>query len=148
MKKFLKVILILGIIGVVAFASVYYYVFLRSHRKIENSKVQYEISASNLISEFAKNEAEANAKYLDKDQGKVIMVTGKVSAVTEENGRISVVLKDNSSEEGGVICYLDASQNEIAKTLKNGDFIKMKGACTGWVDITSEVDLVQCLVIK
>jgi hypothetical protein len=148
MKKIIRIILILGIAGIFSFAFVYYYVFMRPKRDVSKSDVAFSVNADSLISEFRTNESAANAKYLDKENGKIVGVSGVVAQITEENGKTSIVLKNNPDLDESVICYMDSSQYDAAKMLKQGDKINIKGVCTGWVDITSEVDLIQCLIIK
>ena len=48
MKKYLNIILIFVVLGIVTFAGVYYYVFLRPLRDISKSEAEYKAMAKKI----------------------------------------------------------------------------------------------------
>ena len=148
-KKRLNIILIILIPGIMVISGIYYYMFLRPLRDVSKMDPEYKLSSQQLISEFSNEEAAANAKYLGKENGKVIQVKGKISEIKlENNGIFTCTLRDKPEIEASIICYLDSLEANKIKRYHTGDFIVIKGTCIGWVYLTSEVDLIKCIIVE
>jgi len=148
-KKIIKygivIICLGGLIGMGALS----YMLFKPKRNIANTKAEYSISASQLLTEFTQNEPAANAKYLSMAFGKVIQVSGILAQKTEVGDTtLTLSLRVPDTKDGGISCSMD--KNEIAKgrLLKVGDSISVKGECTGYIDITNEVQMIKCLVVR
>jgi hypothetical protein len=115
----LVVILIIG--GAV------YYVFNKPHRNVLNEEPSFSLSSDQLLSEYDKDTASANKKYLDK----VIQLKGQVSdMVTDQQGGVVIVLNDGKSMFG-ITCSISDNSKEAGKKYQKGQEITLKGICTG-----------------
>jgi len=144
MKRGIKNLLILIIVGLVIGLSVVYYVFNKPHRDIEGETPYAKMEAKALFSEYNENEEEANLKYGDK----VIQVTGKIVEIAKDKNDVSFVLND---EMEGVNCSLDSlmvlNSKDLINTYKIGNNITLKGKCDGF-DMIMGVVLTQCFIVK
>ena len=139
---------IIGITIIVALACAGWYGYSEYNRKVRNLrnvKTDLYMTAPELISAFEKNEAVANANYLDK----VIGVKGIVKGVEKnEHGHYTVVL-DGKEGMSSVRCSMDSSFQHEVVSMKEGAAITMKGACTGFnADelLGSDVILNRCVI--
>tara|TARA_R110002050_G_scaffold289732_1_gene442675 strand:+ start:240 stop:470 length:231 start_codon:yes stop_codon:yes gene_type:complete len=76
MKPAYKISLIFIVLAVVAGAGAYWYVFLKPHENLENTKPEFKLSSTQLLNDFTEDETAANAK-----SGKVVEVHGEVVAL-------------------------------------------------------------------
>ncbi len=137
MKKYLKYILLLTVVGGVGF----YFYSNKPHKNMTKAAVEMQLSSIQLFADFENNEEEANGKYLDK----IMEVSGKVKEISlDEEGRTSITL-ESGSEMFGVICQLDNLTKHARTNFKEGEEIKLKGICTG---VLMDVILVRCVEIK
>ncbi len=134
MKKVLIILLVLSAVG----AGVGYYMYNKPVASLEKKKADVEVTASMLIEDYEADEKAANDKYL----GKVVQVSGKVSGITEEEGRKKVQL-ETASPMSLVICELETGGE--TGDLKAGDEAVFKGLCSGYL---SDVILVQTTIVK
>lgn len=94
---------------------------------IENKASEITIAAAEISKVFNENEKAANTRFIDK----IVAIEGTIEDVsTDENGA-TVFLLQGIDMTSGVLCTLDGSQTEKAKTKKAGDTVKLKGKCTG-----------------
>ena len=136
MKKYLYVLLLLGI----AALAVGYKVYNKPHQNIAASKADITMNAQDLFGAFADDETTANEKYLDK----LIAVSGIVKEVNvEEEGMTSVTL-ETTDETFGIICQMDNLTKHKRTNFQIGEKVKFKGLCTGML---MDVVLVRCVEI-
>jgi hypothetical protein len=131
--------LLLIVLAIIAALIVWRWVFTKSDVSVSSKKAEVEIEAVVLTHEFEENEEAANAKYL----GKVILVSGSVNTITEDEQNLSVYLK-NAEDISGVMCTIS---NTSVKTgqIKTGDRVKIKGICDGYL---MDVKLNKCSLEK
>jgi hypothetical protein len=129
-KTILSVLLVLLLAG----GFIGYRMYNKPHRDLAGATADFNLPATELFSDYEADEAEANAKYLDK----VIRVSGTIIEVnTDEEGQASLTL-DAGGLLGGVICQLDPA---IENTFSAGQEISLNGLCTGML---MDVILVRC----
>lgn len=89
-------------------------------------KADYSISAFDLIQEFTANDRAANKKYIEK----IVNVHGATSEVEiKSDSTINIKFADST---GSYISFsLDKDQYDIAKNIKPGDSVSLKGSCSG-----------------
>lgn len=134
MKKYLKYIIGLLIIGIGSGAYMYY----KPHQNIKASKAQVSLSAAEVFQAFESDETAANEQYLDK----IMAVSGSVRDVSKnEEGIISVTL-DAGQDMFGVICQLDQLTKHTREDFPIGEKVSFKGICTGML---MDVVLVRCV---
>ncbi len=138
-KNWLKIVLLIGLAGLVIGGAVIYYMWNKPHRNIAAAEADFVISAADLLHEFERDETTANQKYLDK----VIAVRGDVTGIeTTPDGTINITLH-TGNEMSAVICGMLPDEKEKAAKLQEGDNITVKGLCTGYL---SDVVLTKCSI--
>jgi OB-fold nucleic acid binding domain. len=124
------------------------YMYFKPHRNISTSNADYTLTASALYHDFSTNEAAANQKYLSADKGKVIQVSGIVKEINrDQQGALSIVINEPSMQNGGINCSFQIGDTDKAGNIKKGDRLTVKGECTGYLDITDEVTLINCVLM-
>ncbi|WP_372776645.1 hypothetical protein [Mangrovibacterium sp.] len=131
MKPAYKISLILIVLAIVAGAGAYWYVFLKPHENLENTKPEFKLSSTQLFNDYTEDETAANAKY----SGKVVEVSGEVVAVQTGEQGTAIILED---ELFGVSVYLDSSFVAANQQLTNqtaaGETITIRGKCDGMLN--------------
>lgn len=124
MQKWKKAALITGIVGVLAAVAVLLYVFLKPHRDVSNEK-GVPLTAQALYDAFKANEADANAKYLDK----AIELSGEIADLnTNQDGHVVVNVKTNDP-----LFVINCTFKTNPGALQPGQTITFKGICTGYI---------------
>jgi hypothetical protein len=148
-KSYLKFFFVLLCLGLLFGVGVVGYVFYKPKRNVAHAKAEFVLTSSQLLADFAKDEQAANQKYLSSAHGKVIRVTGIVAETTlAGDSVVTVLLQDPTVVEGGVYCSMEKSELEKVKSLRVGSTVSIKGECTGYLDITQEVQMVKCVFEK
>lgn len=144
MKIWLKILLILFVIGLVAAVLVYVFVYNKSHPDYEKMKPDYTLSASELYNSFKVNTTDSETKY----NGKAIVVSGTLAKVESTDSLVIAVFVFNQGMFGdeGIRCTMLKKFNEKTKNLLPGSVYNIKGYCTGFND--SDVILEQCSIIN
>jgi hypothetical protein len=123
-KKWHKIVLTVAILGALAAGGYALYVYYKPHRDVTKEK-GVQLSAQNLYDAFKTNEADANAKYLDK----AIELTGEVGAVSKnQDGNTVVDFKTNDP-----MVVINCTFKTDPGTLTPGQTITFKGICTGYI---------------
>lgn len=123
-KKWHKIVLSVVVLGALAAGSYALYVYYKPHRDVTKEK-GVQLSAQNLYDAFKTNEADANAKYLDK----AIELTGEVGAVSKnQDGNTVVDFKTNDP-----MVVINCTFKTDPGTLTPGQTITFKGICTGYI---------------
>ena len=78
MRKIILILLAIGVIG----AGIGYYMVNKPVPSLEKKKADLEVTAAKLLTDYQLNETAANETYL----GKLVLVSGKVVDITQENG--------------------------------------------------------------
>jgi hypothetical protein len=137
MTNIKRVLVTLPLIILLCIAVWAVYEYKKPHTGAGNKTTDVQIDAVALYNDFAKNEASANTKYLDK----IIEVTGTVDDIQNSNGALVVMLNANQMV-GEISCKMF---NSADSSFKNGEKIIVKGKCAGFL---SDVNLVDCVLIK
>jgi len=120
-----KIISIIAFIAAIAF-SAYYYIFIYSsnnHRQVQ-SEIGIVITSDSLVAKYQADENLANSLYLNK----AVVVTGNLLSVDKnQEGKTTLVLGRADSFSNVSVTMI--SNSPI--TQKVGEFITIKGLCTG-----------------
>jgi len=93
-----------------------------------------KVDAGKILKEFQSNEIEANKSYLSK----VLEVEGEVSEVgADSTHKIMLSVPDEMME--GIVVSLDKRYAENAMEIKPGMRIKVKGFCSGYLQLSGVV---------
>ncbi len=146
-NKIIKYGGIIVVIGFMIAISLAVYMFNKPKRNIAKTKVEYTLTATQLITEFIQDEQAANSKYLSAAYGKVIQVSGIIGEINITGDTIiNLSLKEPKMKSGSINCSMQNTELNKIKLLKIGDKVTVKGECTGYLNITNEVSVVKCLL--
>jgi hypothetical protein len=134
MRKVIFILLALGVLG----AGFGYYMYNKPVASLAKKKADVKVTAAQLIADYEANEQAANDKYL----GKVIEVSGKITDVTTEEGKLKIHI-ETSNPMSLVICEME--DNKDGGAPKTGDEAVIKGMCSGYL---SDVILVQSTFVQ
>lgn len=100
----------------------------RKVKDLQDVNAQIKLKTNEIIAAFEKDEAAANAHYLDK----VMAVMGNVKTVEKsDRGNYTIVLGDAGSMSS-VRCSMDSVHVKDIAGITEGKSITVKGACTGF----------------
>ena len=140
MKKFLKIVVILFVAGLVIGFGVYMYVFHKPHRNVAKEKPAFELKASDLLEQFSEKEDSCYKVYGDK----ALQISGKIAEISKKGDELTIILVDATT---GVSCSFEAEYyKENASqlnALKVDDEVIIKGKCDGY-DMIMGVVLTRC----
>jgi hypothetical protein len=143
-KKFIRIAIILFVIGVLSGIGTYLYVFHKPQRNIAKEKPAYELDASTLFSDFSSDETTSYEKYGNK----VLLVSGAVVDISISGKGASITLLD---EMEGINCSFDSVEVSKARNVFNeitvGEQLALKGQCDGY-DMIMGVVLTRCVIAK
>jgi len=127
-KTIIRLILILGLGGILIGGGIGLYLFNMPHRDISKTEADYTISAASLVDEFISDYDKANEKYLAQDgDSKILEVSGKIQGVsTNMEGMIVLLLKE-ASASAGVSCTISESEAKSLNDFHSGNSITLKG---------------------
>ncbi|MCF8230702.1 MAG: OB-fold putative lipoprotein [Bacteroidales bacterium] len=132
MRKTLKIIGILALIGIIAAFLVYRFVYNKPHPDYEKEVAEYTLSAKEFYDEFKNQTVAANKKYT----GKMIQVKGELDKVIQTDSLTIGVFVFSTGMFGneGIRCTLLPKYNQKAKNLSTPANVSIKGLCTGYND--------------
>jgi uncharacterized membrane protein len=126
-RKWVKRILIAGIILLIAGAAGVWYIFNIKFDDTTQSKADYTLNAMDLIKEFQKSDSVANKKYSEQ----IITVNGRISELeTADTATVNVKMVDTLTNAYIIFTFQQQHLAE-AKMLKEGDSVSIKGSCSG-----------------
>ena len=129
-----KTILFAGVLLCLAGTGTAYYLYNKPRTTAAEKSTDDSVTAKELYGTFVKDEPTASKLYVNK----VLEVSGTVTQVEQSGKEVSVLLSAGSGETGGVNCSLAA--NTVDALPKNGDNVRVKGTCTGFLMDVSLVD--------
>lgn len=124
MKKWMKILLSIAGIGLVAGLILLYWIFNKPHRDVTKEK-GITLTAQQLYDAFKNNETQANSLYLDK----AIELNGTVADISTNQAGQKVV---NFSTNDPLV-MINCTFKTDPGNLKVGDTITFKGICTGYI---------------
>ncbi|NTW34077.1 MAG: hypothetical protein HGB12_15915 [Bacteroidetes bacterium] len=136
MKKWIKIILLLAVAGIIAAFLIFRFYINKSHPDFEKMPAEYSLNAENLYKEFTSNKDLSEKKY----NGKVIEINGALSKV-ESVDSLSVavfVYKQGDFGDEGIRCTMLRKYNDEAQKITTGTIVKIKGFCSGY----NETDII------
>ena len=142
-KKIFLASIIVGIIG-----GIYgMYLYNKKPVDVRIEKANFDLTATDLVSSFNKDEGAANLKYNDK----VISVKGKINSIAIDSTSASVIL-DGGNPSSTITCSFYDEEIKSVKALAKGSEITIKGKCTGIMknELLEESDVIlnKCSIQK
>src|SRR5262245_54508024 len=111
-KPWVRRILVLLLVVVVALAGIYWYVATEKFSDTNSRKADYTVSALELINEFVQNDSAANKKYTEK----IITVNGRVSELeAPDTSTVNVKFTDPATGSFIIFAFQDTHLSEGKK---------------------------------
>ena len=156
MKTWLKVLIIIAVIGIIAAIFGVWYAN-KPNKDIEKAKAEFSLKADDLYKEYTADSAKANSLY----NAKVIEVSGNISKIETTTDSLIVAVFTQTLEapqpqsddllgdlnaEGGLRCTMLLKYCEETKKITPNSPVKIKGLCKGM----SGTDLIfeKCSIVK
>jgi hypothetical protein len=144
MKTWVKILLGLIVLGMIAMFMVYKFVYNKQHPDYENAEAAFTVNAQDIYQAYKTGKDAASAKY----NGKVVALTGKLSKVETVDSLVTAVFVFNQGDFGdeGIRCTMLQKFNDAASKLQPDGEVKVKGYCTGY----NETDVIfeKCSIIN
>ncbi len=142
MQKKIRKYIYLSLAVLIAIAiSIGYRAWNKPHENIKEA-VAIKTNAIALYNSLSNDNADAKSNYINK----VVLVSGKVKQVSENQQKQQVIFLQTNVNDGSVNCTME----EKIKNIKVGDSIFLKGICTGYsggessMDLPGDVFLIRC----
>ncbi len=144
MKTWLKIVIGLIVVGIIAIFLIYKFVYNKQHPDFENLEANYTTTAQVLYQAYKTNNDIASAKY----DGKIIAVTGNLSKIETADSLVIAVFVFTQGDFGdeGIRCTMLQKFNNDAGKLQPDGEVKIKGYCTGFNE--TDVILEKCSIIN
>ncbi len=124
MKKWMKIVLAIGVVGLVTGGIIVYRIYTKPHRDVTKEQ-GIQLTAQQLYDAFKKDETAANALYLDK----AIELSGEViDFAANQDGNIVVNFKTDDP-----FVVINCTFKTNPGNLTAGQTITFKGICTGYI---------------
>lgn len=129
MNKWLKILAIILILGVVVILVGYFYIN-KPHPDFAQLEASYTLEAEALFNDFAEAAQTASEKY----NGKMLLVHGQLAGIEKTADRVIAVFvyKRGLFGDEGIRCTLLPDFDRGINNLKPGDEIMIKGFCSGY----------------
>ncbi len=146
MKKWLRIILVLAVIGIIAAVLVFKFYINKPHADIAAAKAEYTLSTADLWAQYTSGSTAASEKF----NGKVVEVDGKLSSV-ENHADTTITLvfvmdSDDMFGDKSIRCDMLPSWFAEAKALQPGADVKVKGLVNGFDE--TDVKISKCSTVK
>lgn len=127
-KKLIQKMFIMTIAGIFMGGCVGLQSYLLPDRDVQKLSADYQVTASELTSEFLDDLDKARLKYLSDDgESEILEVTGRVSRISESFNGAKVVLLKNDDDKAGVNCTFTHETNHSVNAIEVGDLVTIKG---------------------
>jgi len=130
MKLWIKIALVLVLIGIIVALLVFKFIINKPHQDYEKATPDYTLNAGALYDECKTNKENSNKLY----SGKIIEITGKLTRVESVDTLTIAVFsfEQDMFGEKGIRCTMSKKQSTDAKKLKPDGIVRIKGYCTGY----------------
>lgn len=132
MKKWIKILLALVIVGVIGGIAGYVFVYNKPHPDFEKKKPDHSLTASELFESYRNDQQAASKKY----NGKVLEVSGFVTSVETSGDMVIAIFGLDEGMFGveGVRVTMLPNHQEPIKDHDLSEQITLKGFCSGFND--------------
>jgi hypothetical protein len=144
MKTWVKIVLGLIVIGLIASFLIYHFVYNKQHPDYENTDAAFAMNTQDFYQAYKTDKKVASEKY----DGKVIELTGNLSKVESVDSLVTAVFvfaQGDFGDEGIRCTFLQKFNNEAVKLQPDGE-VRLKGYCTGYNE--TDVILEKCSIIN
>lgn len=130
MKKFIKIALVLLLIGVIGAGLGYKFIYNKPHRDFEKAKADFSLTCNEAFDAYLGNRSEADEKFT----GKVLEIEGVLTSIETPDTLTVLVFALNEGLFGdeGIRVTMLPKYSEKVKELVPGTSVKIKGFCSGY----------------
>jgi len=128
MKKWMKILAVLAVIGIAAASYVYVCVYNKAHPDYAQLEPEHSISTKACFETFRNNETEANQNFV----GKMIQLSGTLDQIEYVDNQIIFYFIFSEGMFGNEGVRVSMLQNEQLSEITTGQNITLKGFCTGY----------------
>lgn len=136
-KKVIPAIIIVVLVSVAAY--VWFFVYNKSHTDMSQAEPDVVISAEDLYVAYNEDERGSTLAY----NGKILEVTGRISAIKEIDGIVSIYLA-TSDVMAEISAELDPGYPFDPNNYSIGDEVTLRGECAGY---NLDVVLNRCYIV-
>lgn len=143
MKSWLKILIALFLLGVIAATFVYFFIYNKPHKDYLKAKPEVFVTAAELYDAFI-NDPDGSQQFYN---GKVLQIEGRIDDI-ESSGEMLIIVfifEDGAFGPEGVRCTMLPEFNEEARGKQIGDYVTLKGLCTGYL---GDVILEKCSFVE
>ena len=149
MKTWVKILLILIVLGIIGAGLGYKFIYNKPHRDYEKAKADFTLPAKDLFEAYRNSKQEAEQKY----NGKVIDISGKIKSVEDVDTLVIVVFAFSEGMFGdeGIRCTMLPKYKPADLKIMVNSVVDLKGYCTGYNDtdvILEKCSLDQIIIFK
>jgi len=132
MKNWIKILIGLAVVGMIAAFIGYKFVYNKPHPNFENMEADFKIGAKELYDAFKSDATAAGQKY----NGKVVEISGAASNVEEIDSLVVAVFafEDGMFGQEGIRVTMLPKFNDAIKNYASVEDIVLKGFCSGYND--------------
>jgi hypothetical protein len=132
MKKWMKIIGVLAVIGILAAAYVWFFVYNKPHRDYEKAKPDHILAAEQLFNQYRIDKVMADSLYT----GMVLQLNGQLDKVESRDSIVVAIFVFDKGMFGdeGVRCFMLPNHFAGLGDYGKGSEIIIKGYCTGYND--------------
>jgi hypothetical protein len=143
MKKLITILLVLIILGLIGGVAVYFYIN-KPQKDYEKSNPDFVIAAKTLYINYKDEKVKSQKEY----DGKLIQIKGSIKKVELNDSKAIVVFVFEQGDFGdeGIRCTMLPKFNKEIQDYKSGDFLVIKGYCTGYND--TDVIFDKCSLVQ
>lgn len=119
------------------------------HRNVQKAAADYNLTSSQIVTEYLTDKESANKKYLAEDgDSKVLEITGVVSKVSEDFNDQKVVLLKGADDKAGVSATFTTETNVNAAKLQVGETVTVKGVIRSGASFDEDLDLYENVILE
>lgn len=149
LKKVIKTIAIIVVVGIVIGGGIGLYMYNMPHRNVQSSDVDFEVTSTEIVQEYLANPLETNNKYLaDDGDSKILLVTGTVAIITEDYIGQKVILLKESGQEAGVSATFTPETSKNIAHIQVGETATIKGVIRAGATYDEDMELYEHLILE
>ena len=148
-RKIIKIGITLLLAGLLIGGGTVIYMFNMPHRNVQSASTDFNLSASQIITEFLDNPSDANEKYLaDDGDSKILEITGIVKKISDDFKGQKVVLLQSDSDKAGVSCSFTLETSINVSEVQIGQSVTIKGVIRAGATYDEDLEMYENVILE
>tara|TARA_R110001583_G_scaffold13561_1_gene57929 strand:+ start:3332 stop:3811 length:480 start_codon:yes stop_codon:yes gene_type:complete len=148
-RKIIKIGIIVLLAGLLIGGGAVIYMFNMPHRNVQSASTDFNLSASQIITEFLDSPSDANEKYLaDDGDSKILEITGIVKKISIDFNNQKVVLLQSDADKAGVSCSFTQETSKNVSEVKIGESITIKGVIRAGAAYDEDLEMYENVILE